>query len=57
MHTILIVAITRDSKDLRTHLCALLRDVVLADVLSCNHGDQGSGDGKFLEVHGDGLMA
>ena len=47
----LVVAVTCDGNDLSAHLCALLGDVVLADVLSRDDGGQGCGHGELLEEH------
>lgn len=47
----LVVAIPRDGDYLSAYLCALLRNVVLTNVLSCNNIGQDSGNGELLDEH------
>lgn len=56
LHTVLVVAVTCDGHNLGAHLCALLRDVVLADVLSRDESGQDSGNGELLKEHCDGFL-
>lgn len=51
--TMLVVAVACDGDDLGADLGALLRNIVLADVLSRDESGQGSGNSKLLEEHGE----
>lgn len=50
-HTVSVVAITRNRDYLGAYLSTLLRNVVLADVLSRNKSGQSSDNGELLEEH------
>jgi hypothetical protein len=52
----LVVAVACDGHDLGTYLSALLRDVVLADVLSRNEGGHGGDDSELFEEHCGGIL-
>ena len=55
-HTVLVVTVASNGDDLSAYLCALLGDVVLADVLSHDNGGQGSGNGELLKEHCDWFL-